>query len=419
MKKRLLQISPGFWVALIFLGIALVKATPLVMSVAMGGLLVTALLAPKAFRKMPHLLLEPSAGIFVLFFLLVLVSGAYSDDMASWADGLRIKLPFLLLPLAFFIIPKPTERHVNLTLYFLLGLMVVGALVSVAMYLGNHAAITEAITRGKPMPTPFNHIRFSLMAVFAAVCGYYLLRQRFFIKYPWEKWLLVAGTGFLVVFIHVWAIRSGLLALYLCLGAIIVYEIWRTRKLVLLGSLLLVLPLIPLVAYYTVPTFTNKVNYMMYDIGRFREGDTAAYSDARRLRSIQVSWEAGKQEKWLGAGYGDIKTTMGNYYQTHYPDLQEENSLAPHNQFLYVFVGLGFFGLGLFTWAVLYPLWLAWRWRNILFVCFNLIAITSFVPEYPLENQVGTAFYLTTLFFLYFAFKPENDKGLTAKREEQ
>lgn len=416
MKNRLLQISPGFWVCLIFLGIALVRVTPLVMSIAMGALFITAFLSPGAFKKIPNILLEPSAGIFVFFFFLVLVSGVYSDDTTSWLNRLQVKVPFLLLPLAFFVIRKPSERHVNLSLYFLWALMIGGAIVSVFLYLNDPDGITEAISRGKTMPTPFNHIRFSLMAVFAAVCGYYLRRQKFVIKYDWEKWLQLAGTLFLIVFIHVWAIRSGILALYLCLGAIILYEIWRTRKLLLLGSLLLILPTIPVVAYYTVPPFTNKVDYMLYDIGRFKAGDTAAYSDARRLRSIVVSWEVGKQEKWIGAGYGDIQSSMRTYYEANYPDLAEENSLYPHNEFLYVFVGLGFLGLAVFTWAVLYPLWLAWRWRNILFVCFNLIAITSFIPEYPLENQVGTAFYLTTLFFLYFAFKPGEDRGMEVKR---
>lgn len=384
----------------------------------MGGLFVTALLSPNVFKKIPHIILEPSAGIFVFFFLLVLVSGVYSSDTDQWLERLRIKVPFLLLPLAFFIIKKPSERHVNLSLYFLWALMIGGAIVSVGLYLNDPEGITEAISRGKTMPTPFNHIRFSLMTVFAVVCGYYLRRQKFVAKYAWEKWLQVAGTFLLIAFIHVWAIRSGLLALYLCLGAILLYEIWRTRKLVLLGSLLLLLPALPVVAYYTVPTFTNKVDYMLYDLGRFKEGDTAAYSDARRLRSIMVSWEVGKQAKWFGVGYGDIKNKMGAYYKANYPELAEENSLDPHNQFLYVFVGLGFFGLAVFTWAVLYPLWLAWRWRNILFVCFNLIAITSFIPEYPVENQVGTAFYLTTLFFLYFAFKPGEDRGVEVKRPD-
>lgn len=411
MLKRLLHISPGFWVALIFLGIALAKVSPLVMSVAMGGLFVTAFLTPGAFRKMPKLFIEASAGIFLLFFLLVLVSGTYSDNTEEWLERLRIKLPFLLLPLAFFVGNKPTLLQVNRTLYFIWALMIGAALVSIGLYLKDPAAITEAISRGKSMPTPFNHIRFSLMVVFASVCGYHLLRQKFQLKFNWEKWLLLSGTAFLVVFTHIWAIRSGLLALYLCLGAILLYEILRTRKILLLGSLLLLLPLVPVVAYYSVPTFTNKVNYMLYDLGRFQEGDTAAYSDARRLRSMMVSWEAGKDEKWLGVGYGDIKTAMAEQYQTNFPDLAEDNSLDPHNQFLYVFVGLGFLGLAVFTWAVLYPLWVAWRWRNILFVCFNLIALASFVPEYPLENQVGTAFYLTMLFFLYFAFKPLDDKG--------
>lgn len=418
MKNRFLQISPGYWVCLVFLGIALVKVTPLVMSIAMGGLLVTSFLTTGVLKKVPSMLLEPSAGIFVFFFLLVLVSGTYSNDTTQWLERLRIKLPFLLLPLAFFIIPKPNGRQVNLTLYFLWALMIGSAIVSVLLYLNDPEGITEAITRGKTMPTPFNHIRFSLMTVFAAVCGYYLLQQKFTWCYKWEKWLQLAGTFFLIVFLHVWAIRSGLLALYVCLGAIILYEIWRTRKLILLGSLLLTLPAIPMIAYYTVPTFTNKVDYMLYDLGRFKEGDTAAYSDARRLRSIVVSWEVGKQKKWIGAGYGDIKDDMKSYYEVHYPELADENSLAPHNQFLYVFVGLGFVGLAVFTWAVLYPLWVAWRWRNILFICFNLIAITSFIPEYPLENQVGTAFYLTTLFFLYFAFKPSEDKGLKVERPQ-
>jgi O-antigen ligase len=416
MLKRLLHISPGFWVALIFLGILLAKVSPLIMSVAMGGLFVTAFLSPGAFRKIPHLFIEASAGIFVLFFLLVLVSGTYSQDTAQWLERLRIKVPFLMLPLAFFVIPKPNEEQLHRTLYFIWALMIGAALLSIGWYLADREAITDAITRGKSMPTPINHIRFSLMAVFAAVSGYYLLRQRFVLKFKWEKWLQILGTVFLMVFIHIWAIRSGMLALYLCLGAVLLYEIWRTRKWIFLGSLLVALPLIPIIAYKTVPTFRNKVDYMSYDLIRFKAGDTGAYSDGRRLRSMEASWQVGMQHKWFGVGYGDIKHHMRQYYETHHPDLPAENSLDPHNQFLYVFVGLGFFGLGIFMWAMLYPLWLAWRWRNILFMCFNLIAITSLIPEYPLENQVGTAFYLTTLFFLYFTFKPHEDRGKMAER---
>ncbi len=386
------------------------------MSVGMGGLFITAFLTPGAFRKIPKILIEASAGIFVFFFLLVLVSGLYSDDLTQWLERLRIKIPFLLMPLAFWVSTRPSTLQLNRTLYFIWFLMLGCALFSIGMYLQDMEGITESISRGKSMPTPFNHIRFSLMVVFAAVIGYHLLKERFVGKFAWERSILMVGTAFLIIFTHIWAIRSGLLALYVCLVAIMLYEIWRTRKWLWLAVILVVMPTIPVVAYYVVPTFKNKVGYMMYDLQRFKEGDTAAYSDARRLRSLEVSWEAGKEEKWLGVGYGDIKATMLKEYQEHHPDLLADNSLDPHNQFLYVFVGLGFVGLAFFAWAVLYPLWMAWKWDNILFACFNLIALVSFIPEYPLENQVGTAFYLTMLFFLYFAVKPKDEPKVKVKK---
>jgi len=90
--------------------------------------------------------------------------------------------------------------------------------------------------------------------------------------------------------LHLLAVRSGLLALYLALGFITLYfSIVNKKYWVAIAGLSLAF-VIPIAAWFTLPTFQNKVKYAKWDIGMFTsDKDGAQYSDSRRLFSWEVA----------------------------------------------------------------------------------------------------------------------------------
>jgi len=66
-------------------------------------------------------------ALTVVFFI-VLISGLYSENVAYLSERLRIKLPFLLLPLALAGLPKFADRQYFSLLYLFVVLIVISGI---------------------------------------------------------------------------------------------------------------------------------------------------------------------------------------------------------------------------------------------------------------------------------------------------
>ncbi|MFZ2897723.1 MAG: O-antigen ligase family protein, partial [Saprospiraceae bacterium] len=240
-------------------------------------------------------------------FLLVLVSGLWSSDFSYTLERLRIKLPFLVLPWAFAGIPRFSRKEYRLILYFLIGMMALACLYVGFNYLLNFDQINQLIGMGKTIPTPSNHIRFSLVLCFAILSGIFLLREGAVLRYSWERRILLVVTVFLFLFIHMLSVRSGLLALYAALFVWLLRYVVLTRRwavAAVAGGLLI---LLPAGAYQVFPSLRAKIAYSRWDILQHRQGTGANYSDSDRLTSLEVGWKVVKEAPVFGVGAGDLK----------------------------------------------------------------------------------------------------------------
>lgn len=345
------------------------------------------------------------AAVAVPFFL-VLVSALWSTDIGYTLERLRIKLPFLVMPLAFISIPPFGKRELQVVLYFLLAIMTVACLYVGMNYLAHFDAVNDMIGRGKSMPTPSNHIRFSLALAFAVVAGASLWWDDFRLRYDWERRLTGGMTLFLFFFIHVLSVRSGILVLYLSLSYLAAWYVWRTRRYGYgLGAILLVLAL-PLITYQMAPSFRQKMNYMRWDLQQYLQGKGGDYSDSERLTSLEVGLQIGNEHPVLGVGAGDLKAEVNRLYATDFHGVYEPR--MPHNQLISIYAGSGLVGLAVFLLAFFYPLFYRKNFRYPLLTAFYLLIFASFMMENTIENNFGVSFYV--LFLLlglnYLANRP-------------
>ncbi len=331
-----------------------------------------------------------------LSFFIVLLSGYLTEDYTYWMERLRLKVPFLVLPIIFCGLPSFSRREYFGLLYFLVFALVMTCIGIGLNYLLNFEAINLLLKQGQPMPTPRNHIRFSLLLALGILAGAYLWQVGYYLKYQWERTALLVAVVFLFFFIHILSVRSGLAVLYLAILVLAVRYVYLTgRYWVALGAGG-AMTIVPLIAYFTIPSFQSKVAYVKHEIW-VQQNDVpdANYSDAGRLASLKIGMEIGNEHPLFGVGAGNLRQEVRYRYAEKYPKVNEPK--MPHNQFVSVYAGMGITGLLLFIFAFLYPLIHHHNYRDPLFLAFHVVVLGSFMAENTIENSIGVAFYL---FFL-------------------
>ncbi len=369
-------------------------ASEAMMSMGMIFLAASAVFNLNFRQNMRHFLRHRALLALTLIFAVYFVSGLWSENTVWWLDRVRMKLPFLLMPVAIVSIPRLDRALYMKLLYAFFIWISLASLHSLALYLADYEAINFAYREGQVLPTPVQHIRFSLMAAFCVAIGAYLLREQFVWKYAWERRLIQVLTLFLIVYLHILAVRSGLLALYammLYYAALLVLE---RRKYLLAGGLAAAMVLAGLLAYQYVPSFQNRINYSLYTLRMFeKQEQISELSDARRIGSLYAAADMMKRHPLTGVGAGDVRDATDAYLQQHYPSLAGLQ-LMPHNQFLHAGASAGIPGMLLFTFALLWPLLYRRAWRDPLLAAFYVLILSSCMVEHTLETQLGTAFYI-------------------------
>lgn len=344
-----------------------------------------------------------------------IISGLWSDNMAEYNERVSVKLPVLLLPLAFSLLPPFTAKQLRI---FTIGgamLFIISLGYSVYFLLSDPGYYIEQYKFSKVMPTMAGHdyIRFSLsLALFIIWC---------FAVWPKldsrpAKWFVGFVIFLLTIYVHVIAVKTGILVLYAFVFTWGLY-ITITRRRVLGLVLIVLLVASSVAAYKYVPTFGNKIDYFRYSMKMLKEGNyDSDYSDIGRLVSYDIALKLLKEYPIAGTGIGDLHDVMRTGYDKWYPKVPEVQRLKPHNQFLIVGLGCGIPALVVFVWWVFYPLKWVRRGRDGFF--FFVMWLLMFIPlmvEPFLELQFGVYVYLFFLLWLAHNQQQGNKDLMTGK----
>jgi O-antigen ligase len=345
--------------------------------------------------------------VLSFFFWIVLLSGIYSEDKNAWLNWVRIKLPFLFLPLAFAVVKRLDERKFILVLYGFVITLTVSAILVLGNYFMHFENITDSFNRGNQIPMPYSHIRYALMLAFAFFCCLYLFGNRQYLYKQKEKWVQLFLAIFIAITLHILSVRSALLAFYLGLFFLALKGIFNQRKITLGIALIILLTSAPFAAYKWVPSFHNKITYMDYDLYEYNHGRINENSDAMRLLSMQIGLDIWKQHPLIGTGAGDIEKEMYKEYAEKYTQISENNRRLPHNQFIWTLMSTGVMGFAIFMAAFFYPFIAGAKYRNWLLAVLYIIIFSSFFTEVTFEEQIGSGFYLIMLLLLMNHLKSE------------
>jgi O-antigen ligase len=395
-----LHFAATLFCAMIIVGLFVANYFRILPSIGIVGLSLTAIIYAAVYKQAANQRRWGVFGTLVAIYGIHLLSGVQvepANQPEYWRDVV-LQLPFLLLPLAFWILPAlPARKLQNLWLLFI-GCVLLAALISTGYYILHFEQVNESYLHSKIMPTEPDHIRFSLMVTLAVGAGAVLLYKGD--NPPILRKVLLGVTALLALFQHMLAVRSGLVTLYAVGGVSLLWLVFSAQQF-RRASLAGILLLLPLVSYQCFPTFRNKFANTQEDLGKIdNTGAANNYSLVARVYSYKAAWEIIKQHPLVGVGKADMPQEMAQQFRRNYPSIAESSYLLPHNQFIYDLVAYGFLGTLLFTVCFYLPGFWAWpRFAPLLAMQYTIVTL-SFLVEYTLETQIGLTY---SLFFLLLA----------------
>jgi O-antigen ligase len=346
-----------------------------------------------------------------LLFLLPLLSGIWSENKNEWINILRIKLPLIFLPLGFaapFTFSK-TQWHWLSAVFIVL--ITAGTIGCMFHYVGNMAAVDEGYLRAKTLLTPLNndHVRFSWLVTIAILFAGWLWWQ----KKEDSKLIaraLILVILWLIVFLHILAARTGLFSLYIVLFATALWFMFKKIKLLYSAALLVMLVALPILAYFILPSFHNKVKYFKYDFGYFKDAHyLPGGNDATRIISLKAGWNIMMDHPVTGVGFGDVFEEAGKWYDLNYPQMLASDKILPGSEWLMYGSACGIAGFLIFTFVLFVPFFVKAgnKWGCWLV---SLLVIFSMLSDIGLEVQFGVFSYAFIVLLCWKWFSRETLK---------
>jgi O-antigen ligase len=342
-----------------------------------------------------------------LLLVMPLISGAWSEDKEEWLHIVRIKLPLFVLPLAFAGPFNFSRKQWDSIAYIFTGMVVAGSAWSMFQYAGNMDAINESYLKAKSIATPLSndHVRFSWLVSIAALLSSLLAwRNRSANKLLFFALLLV--TLWFVIYLHLLAARTGLFSFYIMVFVTGAWLIIKRTNLSLGIGLLLLLTSLPFIAYFSLPSFRNRISYILYDYDYFSDlRYLPGGNDATRIISIRAGWNLLNEHPLLGVGAGDITNETRKWDQLNYPGILETDMHYPSSEWLIYGLVLGWPGLVIFTAVMLIPFFILKK-PVLVWILLHLTAALSFLFDMGLEVQFGVFIYSFIVLWWWKWFEP-------------
>lgn len=321
----------------------------------------------------------------------------WSVDKHNWDIRWQTKFPFLLLPLAFSFMPRFSPRQLQIITISIASLLLAASCYSISFLLLDPAGNIYKYKFAEVLPTlpKDDHVRASVAIALFIIWGIYIWPA---IQGRGARWFIGVALSLLTIYIHVLAVKSGLVSFYLFLAGWGLYLAIGKRKLI--GLLLIVaIPASVLFGIRYVPTFRARANYIGFSYYMFKHGDLSGnYGDINRLMSYKIALQLIQEHPFTGVGTGDMLTEMDKGYERLYPDVPQHAVLLPHNQFMVVALGCGIPAMLVFTIWFFMPLAKIKRNRQgFFFFMVWLILLFQLMIEPVLEVQIGVFVFL---FFL-------------------
>lgn len=340
-----------------------------------------------------------------LILLIYLISGINSTDILQWIQRVNTNLLYLIIPLGIYLNKEIIHEIIDevLVLFVLANLVISTYLFG--DYMMHQEIINTSYLSGKTLSTPIIHVRYSYFVAMSILFSSYLYLTDYQYKRFLNKYVFAVIGLLLLVFIHVLAVRTGIISIYITVMVMALYYILKHRKYTIGVTAIVLIIVIAGLSYTYLPSIKNKINYISWDItSTIDHTATHHTSDRIRINSIINGIKIFREHPFFGVGIGDLEAEMNTKYNANYPDLPLNLRFNPINQFVFILAAMGGMGFLLFFGLLITPLFLSGP-KHLLLLPFYILSFSTFIGETTIELFIGKSAFL---FILAVLLTPRN-----------
>ena len=174
-----------------------------------------------------------------------------------------------------------------------------------------------------------------------------------------------------------------------------------------------VMLLLPVVAYVSMPSLRNRVQYVLYDFNNYSKGSfIPGSSDGARVLSLRAGWYIFTNNPLSGVGFGDMRPAVEEWHQKFNPQSFSYDKFLPLNEWLLYGSGAGLLGIICLTAGlviVLFPLWK----KSIFGKLVVTVLLIPLITDDTIESQFGVVIFIFVIMWLrhyFLLFEPFADE---------
>lgn len=291
----------------------------------------------------------------------------------------------------------PKELIENKWIKIWLAATVVGLSYPIYWYFKNFTAINQAYGSGQSLPTfmDTDHVRFSIL-----LCSSFLLVLCTDLFQKKLQRLFAATLFIAILFLSVrtgWILVLSILFIYALLN--LLFRDNKNKYSIFIGTLAVLILL--LVAYSIFPTIQQKLAYSIWEWHQFQPGKfNPNFSDGTRRAINYTAWETIKNNPSLNTGWQGVPSVLQYSFQKYFNTTLTEFGW-PFNQWLYWWMGSGWWGMLLFSGWLFYPIIKALKQKQIGIICWTIAIALSCLVETTLNYQYGVLLHIFPLAMLW------------------
>lgn len=358
-------------------------------------------------KRISHFLQKIQLLFFAVFAYSIASSLFHGCEIQQLLPKLLVRLPLVFIPS---ILGYALQHNLRLSRYWMWFALPVfwTSLASVVNYFAHYKFLSQMVLESKPVPiySQVYHIEFSvIVAMVLLALLIWKIEKR--IEPIWDSHVFFYVIfGGLFAALHVLSARTGILCFWTGSLFILIRQI-KTIKLKYIGLGLLVMG-----AMWFVPSVKNRVLNTVEDITYVVNGkDLNNKSFGQRWEAWKAIIHAGSETPLMGVGQCHIESSMQASFEALHSNLDQENRISPHNQFLQWFIELGLVGLlvYLFQYAILMFVMRRNGVSEYVVAVFMSIAF-GLNFESMMERQAGVMIILVSLLFISYQTSEKNAK---------
>ena len=329
-----------------------------------------------------------------VFFVSIGISMAHGCPLNQLMPKLLVRLPVVFLPSLMSFVK---HRNIVLSKYWYVFALPIFwlAIASVFNYVMHYDFLSQMILESKPMPiySKVYHIEFSVIISLVLLVLLSWKLENHEMKMGGNNFFFYLIFGGLFIALHVLSARTGLLGFW----SGVMFMAWNYRRRLSLKYILVVAA--GMLAIVFVPSVKNRIVNTLEDLRAVtHKEDLNDKSFGQRWEAWKVIIHAGKKTPFTGVGQCNIENTMQTSFNELGSELDAENRISPHNQYLQWFIEMGLLGLTLWILAMIITVYIARSWEISIFVfAISLAILMSITFESLFERQAGILAIIVSL----------------------